>query len=135
VASAAGLHGQPNMAVYGASKAFDIMLAEALWGELGGRGVDVLTLVLGATDTPEFRRILHERGVIPSVDEPIPFPDVTSSDEAASDAIEYLGKGPTRLVGERTRERLGVFATMTRNDVVATLVQSAGGIMRNDESG
>jgi short-subunit dehydrogenase len=51
VSSGAGLVGGPNMVAYGATKAFDIVLAEGLWAELHGSGVDVLSLVLGATDT------------------------------------------------------------------------------------
>ena len=34
VSSLAGLHGAPRVAAYSASKAFNIVLAEALWGEL-----------------------------------------------------------------------------------------------------
>ena len=52
VSSGAGLVGGPNMVAYGATKAFDMVMAEALWAELHGAGVDVLGLVLGLTDTP-----------------------------------------------------------------------------------
>jgi short-subunit dehydrogenase len=40
------------MVVYAASKAFDMVLAEVLWAEVHDRGVDVLGLILGLTDTP-----------------------------------------------------------------------------------
>ena len=49
--SGAGLVGGPNMVAYGATKAFDMVFAEALWSELHDKGVDVLGLVLGKTDT------------------------------------------------------------------------------------
>lgn len=45
--SGAGLAGGPNMVAYGASKAFDMVFAEALWAELHDKGVDVLGLILG----------------------------------------------------------------------------------------
>ena len=50
--SGAGLAGGPNMVAYGASKAFDMVFAEALWAELSDQGVDVVGLILGKTDTP-----------------------------------------------------------------------------------
>ncbi len=40
--SGAGFAGGPNMVAYGASKAFDMVFAEALWAELHGKGVDVV---------------------------------------------------------------------------------------------
>ena len=42
-----------------ASKAFDMVMAEALWSELHGQGVDVLSLVLGShrhARSPAIRR-------------------------------------------------------------------------------
>ena len=44
VSSGAGLVGGRNMVAYGATKAFDMVMAEALWAELHGSGVDVLGL-------------------------------------------------------------------------------------------
>ena len=52
VSSFACWAGSAHIAVYGATKAFSTVLAEALWAEWKDRGVDVLALVLGATDTP-----------------------------------------------------------------------------------
>src|SRR5689334_22714722 len=51
VASAAGYQPVPLAAAYGATKAFDLMLGEALWAENRGRGVDVLAVPPGSTDT------------------------------------------------------------------------------------
>src|ERR1700744_5543611 len=67
--SGAGLAGGPNMVAYGASKAFDMVFAEALWAELHDRGVDVLGLILGKTNTPALRQLEHSRGQISSPDE------------------------------------------------------------------
>ena len=50
------------MAVYSASKAFELRFAESLWAELRPFGVDVLSFVLGTTDTPALRKLLAERG-------------------------------------------------------------------------
>lgn len=51
VASTGGFQALPWSAAYGASKGFDLLLGEALAVELGGDGVDVLTLAPGGTDT------------------------------------------------------------------------------------
>lgn len=56
VASTAAFQPVPYMAVYGATKAFVLSFSEALWAELGPRGVRVLALCPGATDTPFFAR-------------------------------------------------------------------------------
>jgi len=52
--SLAGSQGGPLIASYAASKAFNLVLGESLWDELGPRGVDVLACRAGATDTPGY---------------------------------------------------------------------------------
>ncbi|MFD7840705.1 SDR family NAD(P)-dependent oxidoreductase [Streptomyces sp. NPDC059761] len=54
VASMAGYQPVPNMAVYGASKAFVLSFTEALWQESRGTGLRVLALSPGATKTEFF---------------------------------------------------------------------------------
>ncbi len=56
VASTAAFQPVPYMAVYAATKAFVLSFSEALWGEYRNRGVRVLALCPGATDTPFFDR-------------------------------------------------------------------------------
>jgi short-subunit dehydrogenase len=55
-ASIAGTMPTPQMAVYGASKAFDLEFAQSLRYELKDTGVTVTALKPGATDTEFFRR-------------------------------------------------------------------------------
>src|SRR2546423_2538176 len=52
MSSLAGQQGSPGLAVYAATKAFDVVLAEGLWGELRAHGVDLVTAVAGAVSTP-----------------------------------------------------------------------------------
>ena len=54
--SLAALGGQPWLAMYSASKAFEMVLAEALWAELQESHVEVLSVLAPAMDTPTFRR-------------------------------------------------------------------------------
>ena len=52
MSSLAGQQGSPPITVYAATKAFGAVLAEGLWAELRGTGVDVLACVAGAVATP-----------------------------------------------------------------------------------
>lgn len=54
VASTAALQPLPYMAIYGACKAFALSFSEALWQEYRARGIRVLALCPGATDTAFF---------------------------------------------------------------------------------
>jgi short-subunit dehydrogenase len=55
MSSATGVVGSAGVAVYSATKAFDLALGEALYAELGPRGVDVVAVIGPAIDTPNFR--------------------------------------------------------------------------------
>lgn len=83
--SGAAWVGGERMAIYGASKAFDLILGEALWAELRPLGIDVLSMVLGPTDTPAFREVLHGRE----------FPGMADPDDVARDMVTNLTEGPT----------------------------------------
>ena len=50
--------GSAWVATYGATKAFNLSLGEALAHEFGERGIDVLVSCAGATSTPNFVRVL-----------------------------------------------------------------------------
>jgi len=52
--SLSGMQGAPWLASYGATKAFNIVLAEGLWYELKGKGVDVIACCAGAIETPNY---------------------------------------------------------------------------------
>lgn len=54
VASTAAMQPDPYMAIYGATKAFLLSFSNALWGEYRSKGIRVLALCPGATDTAFF---------------------------------------------------------------------------------
>lgn len=56
MSSMAGFQGSCLVSTYAATKAFDTVLGEGLWTELGPKGVDVLVCVAGATLTPSFEQ-------------------------------------------------------------------------------
>lgn len=88
VSSLAGLQGAPRVAAYSASKAFNIILAEALWGELREQGIDVSACCAGAMPTP---------GYLASTDRKLP--GMLSPDDAARLTLDALGKGPRIVPG------------------------------------
>ena len=127
MSSMAAMAGAPHMAAYGGSKAFDIVFTESLWAELHPKGVDVLSLVLGMTDTPALRRLQDERGQ--PFDPDAPVPGAATVDEVVADVLEQLPNGPTRIVGEHLREAAVLLGGMPRNDAVGFMVQASADSM------
>ena len=125
--SGAGLAGGPNMVAYGASKAFDMVFAEALWAELHDKGVDVLGLILGKTDTPALRALEYSRGQIHSLDE-VP-PGTATVDEVIAEAFENLANGPTWFAGEMMRAAEQLTSSLTRKQTVELFAQAAAAAM------
>jgi short-subunit dehydrogenase len=127
LSSGAGLYGAPNMVAYGATKAFDTVMAEALWAELHGKGVDVLALVLGATDTPALRRLMVRRGGLSDLDDAAPIPGATTPDEVVAEAIANLSNGPTWFAGDQLRESARQLGALTRSEAVRAMSRHSGG--------
>lgn len=97
VGSGACYGGLPGIGVYAATKAFDLVLCEALWAELEPHGVDVLSYVLGRTDTPAHRKLMEARGM----SDPAGLAD---PDDVARLGLERLPFGPICNWGEADDE-------------------------------
>ncbi len=130
VSSGAGLVGAPNMVAYGATKAFDMVMAEALWAELHGHGVDVLGLMLGLTDTPALRRLLFQRGRLEAIDSPIP--GAATAESVVAEALANLSNGPTCFAGEDVRLGDETFRGMSRNEAARMMLEVAGAVMEDE---
>ncbi len=91
VASMAGFQPTPYLSTYGATKAFDLMLAEALWAELKPLGVDVLGLCPGYVETG-FQAVA-DAGEMPV------HGSVLSSEEVVTAALDALGVQPSIVPG------------------------------------
>jgi short-subunit dehydrogenase len=87
VGSGACYGGLTGLAIYTGVKAFDLCFGEALWAELRHDGVDVLSLILGRTDTPAHRRSLEEKGI------PVPG-DMAKAEDVARIGLAQLPHGP-----------------------------------------
>jgi short-subunit dehydrogenase len=93
LSSLTAFQGSPFVATYGASKSFLLALGEALWYELAPRGVDVLTVLAGATRTPSYLRQRAERGA----------PGELEPEQVAHEALARLGAGPAMIPGRFNR--------------------------------
>lgn len=125
--SGAGFAGAPNMVAYGASKAFDMVFAEALWAELRDTGVDVIGLILGKTDTPALRTLEHKRGVLPSTrSHPA---DAATAEDVVAEAFDNLNNGPTVLVGDVMKAAAQLLGTLTRRQAVELLTAAGAATM------
>lgn len=128
--SGAALAGGPNMVAYGGTKAFDMVFTEGLWAELHDKGVDVLCLLLGKTDTPALRQLEHSRGQIASLDD-IPLGAIPAED-VIDEAFDNLTNGPTLMVGDMMRMADQVFKKLSRNDAVKMVIQASAQAMGSD---
>lgn len=94
MSSLAGFQGTARVAHYAASKAYLRVLAEGLWEELRGGGVDVMACCAGMTDTPTFRgsRPRISRGLAGRM-------ALMKAGEVAKAALDHLGSGPIFVPG------------------------------------
>jgi short-subunit dehydrogenase len=88
MASMAAAQGSPLVATYAATKAFDLVLAEGLWEELGKHGVDVLACRAGATRTPNYEAS-RPSGKVP----------IMESADVVKRALDSLGRRPSVVPG------------------------------------
>jgi len=105
LSSLSGMQGTALVANYAATKAWNRVLAEGLWWELGKRGVDVLACVAGATDTPGYRANAPK----PGTDGNVP---VQSAGAVAAEALAALGKRPSIIAGRKNRVAAALLARL-----------------------
>jgi short-subunit dehydrogenase len=117
MSSGAALGGQPRLAMYSGTKAFELNFGESLWIELRKSGVDVLTVAAPAMDTPVLREALAARNLQPQ--------GVYDPKEVVKIALEHLPVGPTYVfplgphqnadaLNEERRSRLLAVAEITK---------------------
>ena len=124
VTSGAAWAGGATLAAYGATKAFDLILAESLWAEWRTSGVDVLGLVLGATDTPSLRRVLDAKGGS--------YGELADPGDVAEEALDHLADGPTWICGSNNPAGGSPLGALSRRDAV--LAMSRGASASSEES-
>ena len=111
VSSLAGFQGNPRLAAYAASKAFNVVLGESLWAELRPRGVDVLVTCPGATRTPNYLKTTPKEA-----------PGTLDAAEVASRSLDALRSGPTFVPGAVNKlARFFLGRVMTRGGAVGIM--------------
>jgi hypothetical protein len=109
MSSLAAETGAAQVALYSATKAFDLVLAEGLWYELRDRGVDVVAIRPGSTRTPGWQSTQPASGELKGVMEPA---------DVVRDALAALGTTPSIAAGAANRAAEAMFRSMTRRDVI-----------------
>jgi short-subunit dehydrogenase len=111
VGSLAGNAGGATIVLYSAGKAFAQSLAEGLWSELKPKGVDVVYVVLGATDTP----VRAAQNIQDSSDVFIDNPD-----DVARDTLAQITEGPV-LVRPQLEEAFKMFQSLPRRQAAEAM--------------
>jgi uncharacterized protein len=118
MASGAGLGGGSRLAIYSASKAFEICFAESLWSELRPHGVDVTCLLAPGTDTPALRRLLDRTGAKPE--------GLYASKDVAATGLRELGRGPTYIFPYGpVSEEMAAAASLERRQRIEMVTQAS----------
>lgn len=120
VSSFSAVVGTSYVSAYSATKAFNLNLGEALWEELRSFGVNVLTAMVGAVDTPGWRAEIPDTEIKT-------WPPVMSAADTVRETLDAIGKTPSFFPG--AQNRLAMFAN-TRLMSRPTAVKVIGGEMR-----
>lgn len=111
MSSMAGTCGAAQLTVYSGTKAFALVFADALWAELRGKGVDVLTVQPGQTRTPGWQASQPPelRG---------PGPHVMEPEQVVTEALDALGVEPTLIPGDLNRQSAQLLASLPRRQAI-----------------
>lgn len=110
ITSGAAWAGGRTLSSYGATKAFDLILGEGLWAEWHDRGVQVLSLVLGATDTPSLHRLIDPGGRL-----------LADPHDVAEQSLDHLADGPTWIYGSDNPTGGSPFGSVDRRSAVLAM--------------
>jgi uncharacterized protein len=98
LSSGSAMFGTAYSANYAGTKAYNLIMAETLWQELGRCNVDVLGFMAGSTKTP---------GWDDNNPKPAKFVKIMDTKAAVNEALKALGKRPSLIAGRSNR--LGYF--------------------------
>jgi short-subunit dehydrogenase len=116
VSSVSAIVGTSYVSEYSATKAHDLALGEALWEELRSFNVDVLTTIVGATDTPGWRA----ENARPDAKT---WPPVMKAEDTIRETLAALGKTSSFVPGAQNR-----FATFLTSRLLSrkTAIETTG---------
>lgn len=118
MSSLAGAQGTPRLAAYAASKAFNTVLAEGLWHELGQHGVHVIASCAGAIRTPGYAKAADREA-----------PGTLDADVIARRTLDAIGRGPRVVPGLTNRVASAVMGRLLpRRLAVHIMARSTRGL-------
>jgi short-subunit dehydrogenase len=120
--SVSGFGGSPGFALYAASKAFSHTLGEGLWFEMAKRGIDVLTPVVGQTNTPT---MVKAYGRVEGAAEPA---------DIAREALDRITDGPI-WVEDKVRDLVAVRIGAEPAERVRTIGERAAHMAAGNSDG
>jgi short-subunit dehydrogenase len=109
MSSLAAETGAAQVALYSATKAFNLVLAEGLWYELRDRGVDVIAIRPGSTRTLSWQKTQPADGDVSDAMEPA---------AVVADALAMLGTTPSTPSGDANRQAERYFRSLSRREVI-----------------
>ncbi|HQR04410.1 MAG: SDR family NAD(P)-dependent oxidoreductase [Proteobacteria bacterium] len=127
MSSLSALAGSPYVATYAATKSFDLILGEGLWGEMSADNIDVLCLIAGATMTPSMERSgmrFSPPGTPPGPGTFIPM----ASGDVAREGLENLGRHPVWVAGEGNRQAAEGIRQAPRDAAIQGMGSAAAGL-------
>lgn len=118
MSSIAGFQGSPRLAVYAASKAFNLVLGESLWAELRPKGVDVVVSCAGAIRTPNYQASSEAEA-----------PGTLDAAVVAERTLNALGHGPVVVPGAVNQvARFVLGRLLSRRGAVGVMARSTKGL-------
>jgi len=114
MSSGAGLQGSPYYAHYSATKAYDIVLAEALWGEFKPYDVDVLACVAGMTLSTAAKGYQH-----------LDTSKMQTTEELVEEAMGALGNQPMLIANEFNRKNRELTKDMPQTKLIEIMARHA----------
>jgi len=124
MSSLSGSFGSAQLAVYAATKAFALVLADALWVELRERGVDVLAVQPGSTRTPGWQSSQPPAGSAAAL-------PVMEPADVVREALDALGAGPSLIAGEENRRAAEVLRRLDRRQAIEIMSQITSTLRSN----
>jgi short-subunit dehydrogenase len=132
VSSLAALQGTRYLAIYGASKAYELNLGEALWEELGDFGVDAISYVVGATVSESWigaaDGAFEDTSDLPPLQRRILQP--ATSAEVAARCFTVLADGPRQYSTVVDEEAVAEMAPWSRERAVRAQADITIGLAR-----
>ena len=127
MSSGAGLAGCPYNATYAASKAFDLVLGESLWSEWRRYGVNVMSVIGPAMDTPTFRATMTPEVLAMT-------PPPMALDLVVEEVLGAIGSCPSFVPGQINRELLAALGALPRSQQVDALATAHAGFAKRRQT-